>query len=151
MAVAEYLGFGASSKQLCDVDLLFDRLFHAHQKLLGSSFLNADGQSLPFPSGAFDLVLQYTAISSVLDSDIRRNICADILRVLKHDGVIIWYDFWLNPTNPQTKGIRKKEIREIFPNCDYEFHKITLAPPLARKLVPISWIFAQVLEKNRNI
>jgi hypothetical protein len=35
----------------------------------------------------------------------------------------------------------------LFPNCTYEFHKITLAPPLARRIVPISWILALLLEK----
>ena len=57
-----------------------------------------------------------------------------------------WYDFWLNPTNPQTRGIRPAEIRRLFPNCRYEFHKITLAPPIARRVVPISWMLALFLE-----
>jgi len=55
-----------------------------------------------------------TAISSILDPEIRRNICADMQRVLrspdpasgKPGGMILWYDFWLNPTNPQTRGVR---------------------------------------------
>ena len=34
-----------------------------------------------------------------------------------------------------------------FPNCRYEFHRITLAPPLARRILPISWILACVLER----
>jgi len=35
----------------------------------------------------------------------------------------------------------------LFPNCSYEFHRITLAPPLARRIVPISWILAYGLER----
>jgi len=69
-----------------------------------------------------------------------------MLRVLKPNGIILWYDFWLNPTNPQTRGIRPKEIRELFPNCNFEFHKITLAPPIARRIVPLSWGLALFLE-----
>ena len=104
-----------------------------------------------------------TAISSILDPDIRRNICADMLRVLrspdpasgKPGGMILWYDFWLNPTNPQTRGIRPAEtcpelsrrIKRLFPNCRYEFHRITLAPPIARRIVPISWLLAYGLER----
>jgi len=153
--LTEYLGFGASPKNLFGVDLLFDRLCHAHRTLPSSGFANADGQSLPYSSKIFDLVLQYTAISSILDPEIRRNICAELLRVLrspdpasgKPGGLILWYDFWLNPTNPQTRGIRPKEIRQLFPNCSYEFHRITLAPPLARRIVPISWILAYGLER----
>jgi SAM-dependent methyltransferase len=144
--LTEHLGFGASPKNLIGVDLLLDRLLHAHHILPGSGFANADGQSLPYSSKTFDLVLQYTAISSILDPEIRRNICADMLRVLKPDGMILSYDFWLNPTNPQTHGIRPAEIKRLFPNCQYEFHRVTLAPPIARKLATVSWGLCLFLE-----
>ncbi len=145
--LTEVLGFGASPENLYGVDLLFDRLLYAHHILPGSGFANADGQSLPYPSGTFDLVLQYTAISSILDSEIRRNICADMLRVVKPGRLILSYDFWLNPINPQTRGIRPAEIKRLFPDCHYEFHRITLAPPIARALVPLSWLLCAFLEK----
>ena len=64
----------------------------------------------------------------------------------KPGGMILWYDFWLNPINPQTRGIRPAEIKRLFPNCLYEFHRITLAPPIARKLAPISWGLCLFLE-----
>jgi len=144
--LTEYLGFGAPPENLYGVDLLFDRLQHAHHILPSSGFANADGQSLPYPSKTFDLVLQYTAISSILDPEIRRKICADMLRVVRPGGMILSYDFWLNPTNPQTRGIRPAEIKRLFPNCRYEFHKITLAPPIARRVVPVSWMLALFLE-----
>ena len=60
--------------------------------------------------------------------------------------MILSYDFWLNPTNPQTRGIRPAEIKQLFPNCHYEFHRITLAPPLARRLAPVSWGLCLFLE-----
>ena len=56
---------------LYGVDLLGNKLLDAHHILPGSSFVNADGQSLPFPSGSFDIVMQYTAISSILDPVLR--------------------------------------------------------------------------------
>ncbi len=71
----------------------------------------------------------------------------EILR--KPGGMILWYDYWLNPTNPQTRGVRPAEIRRLFPGCRLEFHRITLAPPLARLLVPLSWTLAHILEKLR--
>ena len=144
--LAEYLCFGACPKNLYGVDLLFDYLLHAHHILPGSGFANAGGQSLPYLSKTFDLVLQYTAISSILNPEIRRKICADMLRVLKPNGMILSYDFWLNPANPQTRGIRPAEIKRLFPNCHYEFHRIILAPPIARKLAHISWGLCLFLE-----
>lgn len=145
--LTEYLNLGALPENLFGIDLMFDRLRHGHHILPNSGVTNADGQSLPFPSGSFDLVVQSTALSSILDGEIRRNISIEMLRVLKPGGVIISYDFWLNPRNPQTSGIRPSEIRRLFPACEYEFHKITLAPPLARCLVPLSWQLALLLER----
>jgi SAM-dependent methyltransferase len=147
--LAEYLDFGALPEKLHGVDLLFDRLLHAHRILPTAGIAHADGQALPFPSASFDLVLQCTALSSVLDADLRQKICADMLRILKRDGMILWYDFWLNPFNPQTRGIGPAEIRDLFPGCTFEFHKITLAPPLARRIVPFSWALALFLEGLR--
>ena len=144
--LAEYIGFGASSCNTFGVDLLPDRLSQAQAWLNGANFANADGQCLPFRSGTFDLVLQYTALSSILDSSIRKNICAEMLRALKPKGMILWYDFWLNPTNPQTRGIRPAEIVRLFPDCQYEFQRITLAPPITRRLASISWGLCHFLE-----
>ncbi|MBI3162046.1 MAG: class I SAM-dependent methyltransferase [Chloroflexi bacterium] len=144
--LAEFLTYGARPQNLFGVDILRDRLAAARGRLSGSHFANADGSHLPFHPASFDIVMQFTALSSILDPDLRRDICRDMLRVLRPSGLILWYDFWLNPTNPQTRGIRPAEIKRLFPGCQYEFHKITLAPPIARKLVPVSWILALFLE-----
>ncbi len=144
--LTEFLNFGASPRNLYGIDLLSDRLLEAREKLPASHFVNADGQRIPFNAQSFDLVMQYTALSSILDEGIRVQIAKDMTRVLKPNGVIVWYDFWLNPTNPQTHGIRPSEIRSLFPSCNFEFHKITLAPPIARKVAPVSWGLALLLE-----
>lgn len=145
----EFLNFGMPSRNLYGLDLLMNRLPQAHDLLPASPLVNADGQAIPFRSKSFDLVTQYTALSSILDAVIRERVAAEMLRILKPGGFIIWYDFWLNPANSQTHGIRRAEIRSMFPNCRFEFQKITLAPPLARRLVPISWGAALFLESLR--
>jgi SAM-dependent methyltransferase len=142
----EYLGYGAAPGCLHGCDLLPDRLQEARRCLPHLPLACADGQNLPYPDGAFDLELQYTAFSSVLDGQVKANLAGEMLRTLKPGGCILWYDFWLNPTNPQTQGIRPAEIRRLFPGCRYTFRKITLAPPLARRLVPLSWGLALFLE-----
>ncbi|MDI6716569.1 MAG: SAM-dependent methyltransferase, partial [Actinomycetota bacterium] len=71
-----------------------------------------------------------------------------MLRVVKNDGIIIWYDFrYDNPRNPDVQGVKKAEIHELFPNCKIDLKRITLAPPLARAIAPISVIACQILEK----
>jgi ubiquinone/menaquinone biosynthesis C-methylase UbiE len=145
----EYLTYGAKSMSLHGADLLFDRLEIALAQFAHLPVTCSDGQSLPYASRSFDLVLQYTAFSSVLDDDVKVELASEMLRILRPQGMILWYDFWLNPTNPQTQGIRPREIRNLFPGCRFEFHRITLAPPIARRLAPISWIASLLLEKMR--
>lgn len=143
----EFLGLSIIPENLFGIDLLFTRLLEAHNVFPTSGILNSDAQDLPFSECSFDIVLQYTAFSSVLDLEIKKRMATEMLRVLDQNGVIIWYDFWWNPTNPQTRGIHTKEIRELFPNCTFYVKKITLAPPISRILVPISEKFASSVEK----
>jgi ubiquinone/menaquinone biosynthesis C-methylase UbiE len=146
----EYVRYGALPHQLHGVDYLLDRVETARQNMPTSCWIHADGQQLPYPDSSFDLVLQYTALSSLLDARVRAKIAAEMMRVLKKEGgAIIWYDFWLNPKNDQTHGLRQGEIRTLFPEAKFDFSQITLAPPLARRLVPISWTSAILLEKVR--
>ncbi len=142
----ETLSFGATTRRLNGADLIFDRLQLAHQIVANLPLINADGQNLPYVSGSFDLVMQFTALSSILNDEVKLNLAQEMLRVVKPDGMILSYDFWLNPTNPQTHGIRPAEIKRLFPNCRYEFHRITLAPPITRKLASISWGLCIFLE-----
>jgi ubiquinone/menaquinone biosynthesis C-methylase UbiE len=145
----EYLGLCAGSGQLYGSDLIFDRIAKAHGWLPQVPLTCADGQSLPYADSSFDLVLQYTVLTSILDEGIKRSIAAEMRRVLKPGGVIVWYDFWLNPTNPHAKGIRPAEIRRLFPGCDIHLRRVTLAPPITRRLIPPFWGLASLLESLR--
>lgn len=146
----DYLGYGAAPQRLNGIELLFDSISEARRRQPHLPLLCGDGQQLPFQNGSFDLVLQYTVFSSILDEGVRSNMAREMLRVLRNPGgLIIWYDFWLNPSNRQTRGIRPKEVKRLFPRCRFEFHRITLAPPIARRLVAVSWTAALLLEKLR--
>jgi SAM-dependent methyltransferase len=142
----EALSFGAAVETLHGADLLLDRVQLAGRTLPSVAFSCADGQRLPYASASFDLAMQFTVFSSVLDDEVKANMARELLRVTRPGGLILWYDFWLNPSNPQTRGIRPAEIRRLFPDCHYQFERITLAPPLARRLVPVSWGLSLLLE-----
>jgi hypothetical protein len=76
----------------------------------------------------------------------KRVVAAEMLRVLKPDGAILWFDFRVNnPWNPHVRGIRAREIRSIFEGCDMELNPAMLAPPLARLIVRWSWPLAELL------
>jgi ubiquinone/menaquinone biosynthesis C-methylase UbiE len=142
----EFLAYGADVSRLYGIELLE---WHLHQAYLVNSNFRlacADGQALPYPDGSFDLALQFTVFTSVLSIELKAAMAREMLRVLRPDGLILWYDFWLNPTNPQTKGVRPREVKALFPNCHFEFRRVTLAPPIARRLAKWAWGVCLLLE-----
>ncbi|MBV6396441.1 MAG: hypothetical protein HFACDABA_02039 [Anaerolineales bacterium] len=142
----QFLQWGARPENLAGVELRPEPVEYARKLNPNLNIRCASATELPWPDNSMDLVSQHTVFSSILDPEMKSQIASDMLRVLRPSGLILWYDFWLNPTNPQTRGIRPSEIKRLFPGCRYEFHKITLAPPIARRVVPISWVLALVLE-----
>ncbi len=86
--------------------------------------------------------------TSILDADLRRQVASEMLRVVKPDGVILWYDFHMrNPRNPGVRAVRKAEIRELFPGCSMTLRRITLAPPITRMLAHRSSLLCHLLER----
>ena len=146
--VSEWSFFRVPQPQYYGIDLL-PRVTEARIHYPAAQFAQADGQALPFRSQSFDLVMQYTVFTSVLDKRVQNAIAKEMQRVLAPSGIIIWYDFWLNPTNPDTCGIRRAEIEQLFRGGQITFKRVTLAPPIARRIVKISWLFAAALEELR--
>ena len=111
-------------------------------------FRCCDASKLPYPDEYFDIVMQFTVFTSILDKNMKKKIAEEMLRVLKADGFILWYDFRMNnPKNPDVKRVKKKEIYELFPNCEIYLKRITLAPPLTRLIAHHSQFVCYILEK----
>lgn len=92
---------------------------------------------LPWPENNFDLVSQYTVFSSILDPVMKQKVASEMQRVLRPGGMILWYDFiYNNPSNSDVRGIPAKEIRELFPSMQIHLKRITLVPPIARRIPP---------------
>ena len=140
---------GARPENLAGVDLLPDSI--AEAKALcpaGVTLRCASAAEVDFPDDTFDLVLQSTVFTSILDDGLKRQIATEMLRVLKPDGVILWYDFLVsNPWNPDVRGVKRKEIRRLFAGCRVRLKRITLALPLARRLARYGWTLCCLLEK----
>jgi len=143
----QFLRWGARPEHLTGIDLLSEDLTRARRLLpAGVRLENGDGAALPFRARSFDLVLQSTMFTSVLHPGLRRIIASEMVRVVKPDGLILWYDFHTNnPKNPDVRRVTKREIRELFPGCRVDLRRVTLAPPLARWLAPRSWLLTYVL------
>lgn len=142
--------FGARREGLAGVDLDPGRADVCRSRFPGADIRSGDASGLPWEGGSFDLVFQGTVFSSILDPGMRRAVASEMLRVLAPGGAILWYDFFMdNPANPNVRGVRRSEIEALFPGCRAELRRATLAPPLARRLVPVSWTLAAVLESLR--
>jgi SAM-dependent methyltransferase len=103
---------------------------------------------LSYAAGSFDIVLQATVFTSVLDPDMKRAMAAEMLRVVRPHGVILWYDFFVrNPRNPYVQPVTRDEIRRLFPGCTLDLQRVGLAPPIARALAPRAWAACAVLSR----
>lgn len=145
----EFIKWGFRPDHIAGIDLLSDRVALAKQLCPEHVRIECGSATkLGFLDGCFDLVLQSTVFSSVLDPFIREQIASEMLRVIKADGAILWYDFHVNnPRNPDVQGMKKQEIFRLFPGCRIDLQRITLAPPLARLLTPYSLLTCYFLER----
>ncbi len=145
----EFIKWGARPENINGVDLLIDRVAEARQ--LCPSLVNVQCGSaaeLGFRNSSFDLILQLTVFTSILDPEMKLEIASEMLRVLKRDGLIIWYDYHVdNPWNADVRGVTKREIRQLFPECRIELKRTTLAPPIARWLALRSWLLVSLFER----
>lgn len=129
------LRFGARPQNLFGVDVLEREIEEARTIAPHMNFQVADAQCLPFHSGSFDLVLCLTVFSSIQSPAIRKLVADEMRRVLRPGGEALVYDFWVTGwANRDTRPIRLREIHRLFPNADIDARRMTLAPPLARRL-----------------
>lgn len=145
--LTEFQMFGLLSANLAGIELDPERAEDAKTRITDADIKTGDAAKLPWPDDSFDMVFQSTVFTSVLDSEKRAEIAKEMMRVCKKDGFILWYDFAFDsPSNPNVKGVKKREIRELFAPWNCSIKKVTLAPPIARKAVPFCWLLAEKLE-----
>jgi ubiquinone/menaquinone biosynthesis C-methylase UbiE len=141
--------WGARPENVTGIDLLPDRVAEAaHLCPKEMRIEQGNAANLRFPDGHFDLIIQSTVFTSVLDRQVKRRMASEMRRVIKPDGVIFWYDYHMNnPRNPDVLGVKREEIYDLFSGCHIELHRITLAPPIARLIAPYSWLLCYLVEK----
>lgn len=142
----DFIRYGSRPEDLHGVELQPDLVGHGRELQPGITLETGSADELPYPDAFFDLVCQSTVFSSILDDGMRRRAAAEMRRVLRPGGAILWYDFRVgNPRNPDLRRIDKREIRALFPGCRCRFESLTLAHPLARAIAPRSWLAAELL------
>lgn len=130
---------GTPAENLIGVDLLPGRIASARERFPDFTFIEANAEQFDFPDASFDLIPVFTIFSSILDRRMATTVASSIRRVLAPDGAVVWYDMrYPNPWNPNLKSMTKARIKELFPSFTLELETISLIPPLARRLGPLT-------------
>jgi SAM-dependent methyltransferase len=160
--LVDFETWGAARGNLAGIDLIPERVERARARLTaerdergtvvapGAEIVAGDASVLPWPDGSFDLVCQSIVFSSILDEEMRARIAREMARVLAPGGAVVWYDFFVdNPRNPNVRGVRAGEVAALFPGFRMRRRRVTLLPPLSRRLVPRSRLAAELLHELR--
>ena len=128
------LSYGAEPERMNALDLRKDGVAAARRLVPGARLSAADGAALPYRDGVFDLVFAFTFFSSVTGPAPRRRAATEALRVLRTGGLLVVYDFWINPTNTRVRALGAAELRLLVAPQPVEIERVTLAPPIVRAL-----------------
>jgi ubiquinone/menaquinone biosynthesis C-methylase UbiE len=148
--LAAFESWGARQSHLAGIDLSPDRVARAAARLPQADIRTGTGERLPWVDSSFDIVLQSTVFTSILDREAQISVATEMARVLRPTGAILWYDFFRdNPRNPDVRGVSRGDVERLFPGFDVALRRVTLAPPLTRRLARVSWIGVLALERLR--
>ncbi len=141
----DWLRWGAHPAHLSGIELLPERHDHARQRLpLGVTLMHGDAcvmleaRARDPDALRFDVIVQATVFSSLLDDAVQHRLAQAIWAMLKPGGAVLWYDFTVdNPRNPDVQGVLLARVRALFPQANFHVQRLTLAPPLARVLAQL--------------
>lgn len=136
----ELLRLGFNPHNLTANELLDERAAMARRNLPDACrILEGDANRLVFEDASFDIVYQSTVFTSLLDVEFQRTLAQCMWRWLKPGGGVLWYDFvYDNPRNPDVRGVPVKRIAELFPQGQLHVQRVTLAPPISRRVAVLS-------------
>ena len=103
--LAKLRRIGVAWESLTGIDFLLPRLKRAKKSYPAITFHVADAVALPFSDASFDLVMQFTCVMHALTQQVQRAMCAEMIRVLRRGGIIVWWD--LAPLKWRTLCLRR--------------------------------------------
>ena len=135
----ELLRLGFAPEHLMGLELLAERFAQARRVLpAGTTLWQGDAAEAPVEAASQHIVLQSTVFSSLLDDAFQQRLADAMWRWLRPGGAVLWYDFTVdNPRNPDVRGVPLRRVRELFPQGRITHRRVTLAPPLARRVARV--------------
>jgi ubiquinone/menaquinone biosynthesis C-methylase UbiE len=154
--LSRFLDYGAA--QATGIDLMEHRVAAARERDPRLALVAGDASRLPWEDGSFDLVTQFTCLSSVLDADLRHAIAAEMWRVLRPGGAIVSYDMREPPL--AVRALRRAAARRrggvpaagtpTTPISSAELERLFPAVPLAIGRVTLSTDIAGITKRSRR-
>lgn len=139
-----FLSLGMPVENIHVNELLPDRVEILKENYPGIKVFEGDALEIPDSfDHHYDVVFQSTVFTSILNDELKEKIAKKMTSLLKEGGLILWYDFvYDNPSNPDVKGVSRKEVEKLFPDFEYtRKKKVTLAPPIGRRVKSLYPIF----------
>ncbi len=140
--------WGADPSRLLGTELQEERLDNARRLgIPGMQWHLGDLSGLP-EEARFELVSAFTVYSSILDPELRRELATEMWRRVAPGGSVLIFDFRFdNPANPDVRKLRRSEMEGWFPQSETRYRSLVLAPPLARRVAPLSYGLAALLAR----
>jgi len=151
--LARMTAFGAEPELLTGIDLIEERVKQAKLAFPTLRFEVGNADQLPFPDGAFDLLMAFTLFSSILDEGMTSRVASEMSRTLKAGGAILWYDLRFRSPNQAVRPISPATLARLFPDRQATLVTLTVLPPIARRLwrlTPILYPMLAGLEALRS-
>lgn len=135
----ELIRLGFSPENLIGNELLSERIEIARKNLpIVCRLKEGDASLLDLPQESIDIVYQSTVFTSLLDKSFQAELAQQMWKWVKPGGGILWYDFvYDNPNNKDVRGVSLSRIRELFPEAIIDSRRVTLAPPISRKVTKV--------------
>jgi SAM-dependent methyltransferase len=122
---ASLLRWGARREALHGVEVSPHRAEAARSLGLGAVTL-LDGHELPHADASFDLVVQNVVFSSIVEEATRVALAAEMLRVLRPEGWLLWYDaVWSGSRDPHFREVPLAEVLRLFPGLIWHWQGLT--------------------------
>ena len=143
------------ARETVGVDLLQHRIETARRRYPALSFARADATQLPFEDSSFELVTQFTCLSSVLDVAVRDRIVGELWRVVAPGGVLVSYD--LAPAGVVLRALRAWRRRRepqprptaTLPVSLHELCRGVRADPLITRYIVLSALLPETARASR--
>ena len=99
------------AREVAGVDLMESRVEEARRRYPNLEMHAGDARETPFEDASFDLVTQFTCLSSILDPAVRADVGREMWRVLRPGGIAVSYDMRPTPGLVQAAGRVYRRLR----------------------------------------